>query len=159
MPVIRMLMDMTGSRYDGQDWPGYKGLIEVPTWEAEQLTNAGNAEYADAPDLDRGYDVLKIAHPDYEEVLKHVDGSDQEQEDEYFEPDEDFSSEPDEDFDRRDDDFDRDEVVTDKVKPMKRPVTTDSKAEWIKWAVQNGAEERHSAEMTKAQLVAQFGKL
>jgi hypothetical protein len=135
------------------------GEIEVSDWEAKALVDGRHAEYVDQPLIHRGWDVLRAPDPDFENKLRHSQ-DDESNEPEQFSRDEDDEPEDiDDDFDRRDDDFDRDEEVTPVVKPMKRPVTTDSKAEWVKWAVQNGAEEAHSLEMTKAQLVAKFGKL
>lgn len=139
MPVIRMLVDMQGSRFDGRSWPGYYGEIEVDEWEAEQLIRGGNAEYPEKPKLDRGYDVLKVRDTtDVDSQLKLADGSDQdvtEDEDDDFESDafdgDDWDD--DDDFDRDDeDDFEREgssivfaETGTDVVKTDTDVVPTD----------------------------------
>ncbi len=156
-----MIITMSGTRADNRSWPPYHGEIEVDEWEAEALVKGHHAEYTIHPPLDRGWDILRAPDPEIEEKLRWkqeavpVDGL----VDLIFSEVQD--EEDDDDFDRHDgdSDFDRDEVVTAKVKPVKRPVTTDSKAEWVKWAVQNGAEEKHALENTKAQLVAKYGKL
>jgi hypothetical protein len=43
---VRMLADRTGTRYDGQDWPGRGGEFTVPDEEAEFLIENGIAEKA-----------------------------------------------------------------------------------------------------------------
>lgn len=156
-----MIITMSGTRADNRPWPPYHGEIEVDEWEAEALVRGQHAEYADTPAVHRGYAMLTVPDPEIEEKIRQRSHEEEFGEAEPVYRDELDEPADDDDFDRRDDDsdFDRDEVVTDKVKPMKRPVSTDAKAEWVKWAVQNGAEEKHSLEMTKAQLVAKFGKL
>jgi len=154
-----MIITMSGSRADNRPWPPYHGEIEVDEWEAEALVKGRHAEYITMPVLERGWDILKVPDPEIEDKLRQ-----RTHEEEFGEPEpvyRDELDEPDDDFDRRDDDsdFDRDEVELPKPKPMKRPVSTDAKAEWVKWAVQNGAEEKHALENTKAQLVAKYGKL
>ena len=156
-----MIITMSGTRADNRPWPPYHGEIEVDEWEAAALVKGQHAEYAELPVVHRGWDMLAVPDPDIEEKMRQ-----RSHEEEFGEPEPIYRDELDEpdlddDFDRRDDDsdFDRDEVVAVKPKPMKRPVTTDSKAAWVDWAVFNGAERKHSLEMTKAQLVAKFGKL
>lgn len=148
-----MIITMSGTRADNRPWPPYLGEIEVSDWEAKALVNGRHAEYIDQPLIHRGWDVLKAPDPDFEAKLRQpqddiIDVLAQSLLNEHDDPED-----LDNDFDRRD------EEVIPEVKLMKRPVTTDSKAEWVKWAVQNGAEEKHVLENTKAQLVAQFGKL
>lgn len=146
-----MLTAMTGTRPDGNPWPGYYGEIEVSEQEARQLVGGQNAEYVDEPELDRGWDVLKTPGLDYENKLKRADGEDQEEDAEpvpaipLLHPAED------------DDDFDRDEpeAVT---RPVKRPATVDNKASWIEYAVFRGMSSTEAENMTKAQLVAKYGK-
>lgn len=152
MPQIRMLVDMQGGRYDGREWPGYKGLIDVPQWEADMLIGGRNAEYPENPDLNRGWDVMKIQDTvDYESKLKLADGSDREEEEEEidFEEREPLSDDWDED------DFDRDPEPEDVTPEVKRPYTSANKAEWIDYVVEKGFTTRSDAKsMTKAQLIA-----
>jgi hypothetical protein len=141
-----MLMDIQGSRYDGQPWPGYKGLIDVPEWEAEKLVGAFNAEYPDAPDLDRGFDVLKAPDPDFESNLRRLDGTEAPEEVEEAVIADDYDS----DFDRDDSDNDTEPEAPE----FKKPYATASKADWIAYARSKG--ETQADAMTKAQLVAKF---
>jgi hypothetical protein len=152
MTIVRMLRDMTGGRHDGRSWPGYKGLIDVPEWEAKDLVTGANAEYPDAPDLDRGYDVLRVAHPNFESGLRRLDGSvpseaEEEEEAVVLDYDSDF------DRDDSDNDFGCEELVT---VPVKRPVTTDNKAAWIEYARSKGDMEADSK--TKAKLIEEYGQ-
>lgn len=147
MTRVRMLVDMQGGRHDNQQWPGYKGVIDVPQWEADQLIRGGNAEPYDAPDLNRGWDVLRAATPDYESYLERLDGENEVEDEEEgivvaYDDDDD-------DFDRRDDE---DEVTT----QVKRPATSDNKAAWIAWAVSQGATVERASAKTKAQLIADY---
>jgi hypothetical protein len=147
-----MLMHRTGSRFDNQEWPGYLGTIDVPDWEAEDLVRNGLAEYPGNPSLNRGYDVLKTADPDFESKLERLDGEQEEEMVSQFEV-EDF---PD-DFDS---DFDRDDSASEVTEStMKRPSTAEPKAKWIEWAVHNGANGNTAAEWTKAALIKEYSSL
>lgn len=149
MVYIRMLVDMQGGRYDGRPWPGYKGLIDVEGWEADHLTSGGTAEYADKPDLDRGWDVLRFADPNYEEHLKFADGGVVKASDE-----EEPTALSDSDLGDFDDDF---ESVDEEVTPqVKRPSTVDHKAAWIDWAVSKGESRENASAKTKAMLIAEY---
>lgn len=160
MVTVRMLTHMTGGRYDGRQWPAHMGLIEVPEWEARHLVNGGNAEYPDAPQLARGYDVLRVASPDYEQHLKpagggivqdgagdHGDSVPLPLDNSTVVPD------VDSDFDRDDsgNDFDREEEAP----VLKQPYGNAAKAEWVAYVVARGITSREKAEkMTKAALMA-----
>lgn len=156
MPIVRILFDMQGSRYDGQFWPGYLGSIEVPEWEAESMVASGTAEYTDEPVLDRGYDVLKVPSMEYEDKLKLADGTLRD-EDELFhsdghrDPHATGLIEEDEDLWDDDEDFDRDEPEP-VILSLPRPATTDNKAAWVAYAFEQG--DMEAATKTKAQLVA-----
>lgn len=156
MPIVRMLWDLQGGRYDGQPWPGFHGLIEVPEAEAEDMVASGIAEYADAPLLDRGYDVLKAPSLEYEDKLKFADGTPRD-EDELFhsdghrDPHATGLIDEDEDPWDDDDDFDRDESEP-VIPPLSCPATTDNKAAWVAYAFEQGDLEADTK--TKAQLVA-----
>lgn len=154
MVYVRMLRHLTGGRYDGQEWPGYLGLIDVPEWEAENLVRQGYAESPDAPELDRGYNVLKVPDPDYESHLKRADGVEEEEDPRYVHQSEE-ETDYDSDFERDDgdNDFEREEITP----PVKRPYTSATKAEWIKYAVYLGANRLEVMEMTKNALIEKFG--
>jgi hypothetical protein len=155
-----MRVDMQGGRYDGRPWPGFKGLIDVPEWEAAELIKAQIAEYPTEPELDRGYDVLRVPDPDYESGLKLADGGIIEND-----PGEHGDSIPavldnstilpdsDNDDFYRDDDDDEAEEVTPQVK---RPRAGDSKGDWIEYAVANGADREKASAKTKAMLMADY---
>jgi hypothetical protein len=53
MTKIRVLQQMSGSRYDGQAWPETNGKLNVPEWEAADLVAAGLAERVDEPEPER----------------------------------------------------------------------------------------------------------
>lgn len=145
---------MTGGRYDGQEWPGYRGLIDVPEWEAENLIRQGYAEPPDAPELDRGYDVLSVQEADYESKLRRLDsGGEPEEEDPRYVHQPEGEADCDSDFDRDDgdNDFEREEVTP----PVKKPRTVDPKADWIKYARSKGDTEADLK--TKAALVELYG--
>ena len=146
-----MLTDMQGGRYDGQQWPGFHGLIDVPEWEAERMTCGANpmAEYTDVPELNRSYDVLKEPSLDYEQKLKFADGSSQEEEDVHQDA-EDWGRGV-EEAGTDDDDFERDEEP--EVTP---PTSADNKAAWVDYAVANGAVREDAEAKTKAQLVSEY---
>ena len=156
-----MLTDMTGSRYDGQAWPGFRGLIDVPGWEAVQLIANRNAEYPDAPELARGYGVLHNPDLDYEAKLKLADGSDQETEEPVAGTEEILSSDGHRDpratgtADDYDDDFDRDDDDNE-VEDVKKPYTSASKADWIHYAISQGESRGTAVEMTKAALIEKY---
>lgn len=152
--LIRMRVTMSGGRYDHRDWPPYGQLIDVPDWEGNQLIAAGNAESYEEPELDRGYDVLKVPHPEYETILKRADGSDQageEEEDEDLARDEPEEIDYEDDFERDDDD---NEVEQSEIK---KPYTNAPKDAWIEYAASKGADRKQVAELTKAQIIAKFG--
>lgn len=155
---------MTTGRYDSREWPPYQGEFDVPEWEAEHLVKGGNAEYADAPLLDRGYDVLRNPDPDYESGLKFAAGGIIDND-----PGEHGDSVPaflrdhgtiipadaldfDNDFDRDD----GDNEVEDVTPQVKRPSTVDNKAAWIEYAVSKGADRERAAAKTKAMLIADY---
>lgn len=159
MVNIRMLWDMQGSRYDDRPWPGYMGIIDVPEWEAEHMVSGGTAEYPDAPLLDRGYDVLKVADPNYESKLKFADGG-------IVGPSaiSDFDIDDagpvltvgDDDFDSDFDSYDDDNEVKDVTTSVKRPTAADKKEVWIEWAVSKGADQEEAKNKTKAALIADY---
>lgn len=155
MTTVRMLRHFTGGRYDSQEWPGYRGLIDVPEWEATDLIQQGYAELPGAPELDRGYSVLKQPDPAYESRLKRLDG---EEDTELEEPDDEREDTGDFDFDS---DFERDDSGSEIAETLsvKRPSTVDLKAKWVEWAVLHGADEDGAASMTKAQLIQEYGSL
>jgi hypothetical protein len=47
MARVRMLLYISGGRWDGRDWPPANETIEVPDWEAADLTRGRLAVYAD----------------------------------------------------------------------------------------------------------------
>ena len=49
---IRMLVEKTGPRYDGQSWPGPGGEIDVPDEEGAALCEHGDAAPVARPDAD-----------------------------------------------------------------------------------------------------------
>lgn len=149
-----MLADLQGGRCDNRPWPGYKGLIDVPEWEAEQLYKGGNAEPADAPDIDRGYDVLRVPDPDFEEHLRESGTAEVP---EAFEDEEvpershvppDFDS----DFDR---DEDENEVTV--TAPVKKPYANANRAAWEEYAVSKGADPATLDDMTRKQIISEYG--
>lgn len=157
MPIVRMLFDMQGLRYDGQPWPGFHGTIEVPEWEAEAMIADKVAESADEPMLNRGYDVLRAPSADYEENLERVDGQPRSEEDD-LRPAHLVPVDEAEDTWDDDDDFDRDDVPEEPVTPeVKRPYTNAAKSEWINYAITQGAKRTEISEMTKAMLIDLYG--
>lgn len=151
-----MIMSMQGARYDGREWPGYNGLLDVPEWEANDLINSGLAELPDEEPLNRNYEVLREPDPDFEYRLKYGMAPEQAEEE-----DDDFGyEEPDDE----DDDFDRDsddepaeqEPVAEKVH---KPKTTDNKAAWLVYANSLGANIVDGESVTKAHLVSSYGTL
>lgn len=137
MTRVRMLIHRTGGRYDGQEWPGYLDIIDVPHWEAENLVAEGHAELPDAPLLNRGYDVLKAADVDYAANLKRVDGTEEEVDPRYVHRVEEKKEVP--DFDN---DFDDDDSVNDfedepEIK-LPRPKQQDNKQAWVDYVVNQG---------------------
>lgn len=172
MTLIRMLTHMTSGRYDGREWPLYQQEFDVPEWEADYLVKGGTAELADAPVLDRGFDVLKVADPDYESGLKFADGGIIENDtgeygdsvpllfnaDGHRDP---HATGPieDDDFDSDFDDSDDYNEVEDVTPQVKRPSTVDSKAAWVEWAVAHNADKERAAAKTKAMLISEYGKL
>lgn len=151
MTLVRMLVDWRGGgRANGGEWPAYGGLIELDEWEAEQVIRGGNAELASEEELERGYDVLRIPDPNFEDRLR--EGYDEEAE----ETDEDLSREEPEEVDFGDD-FDRDEDDTE-VTEIKRPYTNANKDEWIDYAAYKGADRKEVAELTKAQIISKYGE-
>jgi hypothetical protein len=156
-----MLVDMQGFRYDGQSWPGFNGLIDVPDWEATQLVDNHNAEWPEEPELARGYDVLKIADDKYEDRLKLADGSDQDAGD-YNEDELTAFSDSDLGDADYDDDFDRDELDEDPepepvTEQVKRPADYASKSDWIDYAVARDADRSLITKMTKAWIIEAYG--
>jgi len=166
-----MLTHMTTGRYDSREWPPYQGVFDVPEWEAEHLVRGGNAEYPDAPILDRGYDVLRTPDPDYESGLKLADGGPLEEgsleaalrESGLMDLIEDSRAHPERmtavDLDDFDNDFDRDDddnEVEDVTPQVKRPSTVDNKDAWIEWAVHKGADRERAAAKTKKMLIADY---
>lgn len=150
---------MTTGRYDNRPWPPYMGTIDVPMWEADHLVTGGNAEFTDAPVLDRGWDVLKVPDPDYESSLKFADGG-------IVEPSaiSDFDVDDagpvltagDDDFDNDFDSYDDDNEVEEVTPQVKRPATVDNKATWVEWAVSKGADQEEAKAKTKAMLIAEY---
>ena len=47
---VRMVAQRTGPRYDGQDWPGPGGEIDLPEEEAGALVAAGDAVQLPGPE-------------------------------------------------------------------------------------------------------------
>lgn len=139
MTVIRMRRHMTGGRHDGQEWPPYMGLIDVPEWEAKELVASENAEWPDDPELDRGYDVLKIAATDYEKHLKGPDGEDPDVDPRYAHHTEDVQDLVHDDFDI---DFERDDSDSDfsrePEEKLPRPKQADNKQAWVDYVVNRG---------------------
>jgi len=41
---VKLLMQMSGGRHDGREWPGYHGEFEVDDVEADALSAAGIAQ-------------------------------------------------------------------------------------------------------------------
>lgn len=161
MPIVRMLFDMQGSRYDGQPWPGFHGEIEVPEDEARNMVRDGTAEYAETPALDRGYDVLKAPSLDYEDDLKLADGTSRDEgelfhSDGHRDPHATGLIDEDEDTWDDDDDFDRDESEP-VIPSLPRPTPADNKAAWVAYAFEQGDLEADTK--TKAQLVAEYKSL
>ena len=156
--MLRMLRHMTGGRHDGQEWPPFMGLIDVPEWEAPDLVSSGNAEYPDAPVLDRGYDVLKFPDTDYESHLRREDGTEVDPDPRYvYRSEEESWKDTDSDSDN---DFERDDSDNDfERKPeIKRPYTNANKQEWIDYVVESGFIGYGDAKnMTKAALIEEFG--
>lgn len=149
MAVIRMLMTFSGGRYDGRDWPPYNGLIDVPQWEAEQLIGGGNAEPATEEELDRGYEVLRVPDPNFEDRLREgYEDEEEEDEDLYREDD----GEEEADFDE---DFDRDEEASE-APEVKQPYSSANKDTWIDYAVYKGGDRKQVAELTKAQIISKY---
>jgi hypothetical protein len=145
-----MLMTMSGGRYDNRPWPPYYGTIDVPQWEADQLIGGQNAEYADEPELDRGYNVLETPDPGWEAKLKGEEPEKNLPETMLQPVSGDFLDDVD------DDDFERDEPVKQK---MQRPAPADNKAAWVEWAIANGANGNQASSQTKVQLISEYGKL
>lgn len=143
MVYVRMLIHRTGSRYDGQEWPGYLDEIDVPEWEAKLLIEEGMAQSPDIPLLDRGYDVLKVPAVDYESGL-HVIGAEEDDEDPRYSrtvhtvDDEGtpHSDDFDNDFDGADSDNDFDDE--DETPVIKRPYGNAAKQEWVEYVVARG---------------------
>jgi hypothetical protein len=156
MTTIRMLVDMQGRRWDGRPWPGYGNPIEVSDEEAAQLIGGGNAEPVEAPELDRGFDVLKVADPDYESGLKLADGSNQGDDEEELRKVQLKPVDESEDSYDFDDDFESVDDDNDVTPQVKRPATVDNKAAWIDYAVSKGASREVAASKTKAQLAADY---
>lgn len=148
---IRMLMSMSGSRHDNQDWPPYGECIDVPEWEGEQLIRGGNAELADEEFLDRGYEVLRVPDPNYEDRLREGYNEDEEE-------DEDLSREGEEkeeiDYDA---DFERDDSENVVEQVVVKPKTVANKDVWIEYAVFKGGDRKQVAELTKAQIISKYG--
>lgn len=150
---------MTGGRYDGTEWPQYMETIDVPMWEADQLVNGRLAEFADAPVLDRGWDVLKVPDPNYESHLKFADGG-------IVKPSavSDFDIDDagpvltvgDDDFDSDFDSYDDDNEVKNVTTSIKRPTAADKKEVWIEWAMSKGADQEEAKNKTKAALIADY---
>jgi hypothetical protein len=46
---VRLLVDKTGGRYDGQSWPRRGGEFDVPAEEGEALVAQGDAEEVTPP--------------------------------------------------------------------------------------------------------------
>lgn len=136
MTVIRMIVTMTGDRYDGQPWPPFSGLIDVPDWEAVQLTDNRIAEYLGEPEFADG-GVVSAGDSEYSDDVPLI-------------------------FDNssvvppgtvNEDDFDRDDEVTAEVK---KPYTNASKADWIHYAISQGERKDTAVSMTKAALIEKY---
>ena len=151
---------MTGGRYDNREWPPFMGTIDVPEWEAEHMVNGGMAEYPDSPALDRGFDVLRVADPDYESHLKFADGGIVEREDDGSDAVPPFldnstvvdSDDFDSDFESVEDNNEVEEITT----AVKRPTAADNKATWIEWAVSKGATREAAEAKTKNALMTDY---
>lgn len=157
MTYVRMLWDMQGGRFDGQRWPGYLKEIDVPDWEAADLISGGIAEPVEAPVLNRGFDVLKAADPDYESGLKPADGEEPTAISDYdidnagpvlVVGDDDFND----DFADSDEDSEAGEVTP----QVKRPTVVDNKAAWVEYAVSKGADREKASAKTKAMLISDY---
>ena len=49
MVRVRMLQQMSGSRYDGRTWPGWGEEFDMPDWEAESAVTGGLVELVAPP--------------------------------------------------------------------------------------------------------------
>lgn len=156
--VIRMLFDKRGGgRYDGRQWPAYGELFDVPDWEAQELIAMGDAELASEPKKDFGWGVLKEPNVNWDKAPAPAE----------FDEDDDAArvklvpvDEDSDDWDREPgDEDDDDDFGGDDYEPRAlKPAVGDKKADWIKWAVVNGAEIEEANGMTKADLIARYGK-
>ena len=59
MKRIQLLVNMSGTR-NGQKWPAFKSVVELPKTEAEDLIKVGSAVETDE----------KVTHPDFGSVKK-----------------------------------------------------------------------------------------
>ena len=153
--VIRMLFDKRGGgRYDGRQWPAYGELFDVPDWEAQELIAMGDAELASEPKKDFGWGVLKEPRLDWNKPP----GEEQDEEPTALSST-DLGDEDADDWDRDDEQGDEDDFGGDAYEPRSlKPAVGDKKAAWIKWAVENGASIDEANGMTKADLIARYGK-
>lgn len=158
MTYVRMLWDMQGGRFDGQRWPGYLKEIDVPDWEAADLISGGIAEPVEAPVLNRGFDVLKTADPDYESGLKPADGEEPAAISDYDIDDAGpVLAAGDDDFNDDFADSDEDSEAVEVTPQVKRPYTSANRAAWDEYAISKGASPSKLENMTKAQVVSEYG--
>lgn len=149
MTLVRMLIHRTGGRYDGQEWPGYLDTIDVPQWEADALIAEGMAQDPNVPLLDRGYDVLKAADPDYESHLKRTDGEETEEDPRYVHH---VHNAPEDNS--VGDDFDNDFEDSASGTDLPRPKQADNKQAWVDYVVSRGyVSEEEAKNMTKNALM------
>lgn len=163
--TVRMRFDKRGGgRYDGREWPAYGELFDVPEWEAQEMFANGDAEPASVPDRPLGWNVLREPSLDWDKpefatggVVENDPGEhgnavplflDNSQVIPHYDDDFSFDEPGDDDFGVREPEEDM----------VARPSANEAKAKWIGWAVANGATYDEANGMTKADLIARYGK-
>lgn len=136
--IVQMLFSMSSGRHDNRVWPPPGVDFEVPDWEGEDLVNGGNAiKVADSPGPVPAQVQVQIQVPEPvpepEPAPEPVEVADRE-------PVPDMKLEPEPEV------------------PGGPPRPAAPKAEWVEWALQQGADQIDANNATKQQLMELYGQ-
>ena len=130
MAKVLMIVTMSGTRADGRPWPAAGQVLDTEDWEAEHLV--------------RG--TIAVPWQEAEQPVQQEEPEPVQQD--YFRPvgSPDPSVTP--------------PVEADSAGPVERPSSpkpVQPKADWVAWAVSQGAAEEDVRDLTKAELMERYG--